>query len=298
MILTSINAFFILLLLCLERFFYFHIKGFAQCFIFPLLITSWEFLQCFLPGTSGTWSALGFSQLENPCLLQAASLFGLFFLTFIISYVGSFLNWLQDEKWIWHKIKKPAIVTMILFSALFFYGNIQQIQKISTLTTRLAGITSRDDRQQQPDYTQTNYDYWEKRLSSPGYVKNVINHTQQAINSGAKIIVWQEACVFINEKQQSILTNNLCQMASHYRVCILAAYLLLKDRQHTGKLMQNKAVMIKKSGKITFQYKKAFLVPGIEDVIIDPGSKTIPVIDTEYGRIGTEFVMICNFRNI
>jgi apolipoprotein N-acyltransferase len=45
--------------------------------------------------------------------------------------------------------------------------------------------------------------------------------------------------------------------------------------------------MFDPKGAVAFEYRKAHLVPGIEDRIIDPGTRRIPTLDTEYGRIGT-----------
>jgi len=285
---TLINTLVIILIFYFERFFYFRTKGWVCCFIYPSLLTSLEFLLCFLPGTSGTWSSLCFSQLDNPVLLQSASLFGQFFVTFIVAFVGPFLNWLQDEGWSWSKTRQTVVVTLVVICALLSYGNIQQISKIATPTTRVAGITSRElVKKGSPNFAEINYAYWEERLSPANLVTITLDKTRQAINLGAKIIVWNEGCILINEPQQTYVLNTLRQMASQNRVYILAAYILLKNNHHSGRLMQNKAVMIDSLGRIAFQYRKVFLVPGVEDVIMDSGVKEIPTLDTEYGRIGT-----------
>lgn len=274
----------VMLPLLLERVLFYRSKGFIRTLIYPLLITGWEFILAL--SSNGTWSTLGYSQLDSPLLMQASSLFGLFFITFLTAYPGSFLNWLQDQNWDWRKIRLPVAITLCIAGLLLMYGNIQLRSSSSKETTRLAGIIVRQE-QQQVDFTRRDYPYWQSRLSPLNLIEKGLSDTKKAIACGAQIVVWAEAYLFIAEGGQAELVNKLAAIASENRVYILASYLMLKDENHTGRLMENKAVMIDPSGKVRFHYLKSYLVNGIERLIIDPGTKEIPFIDTEFGRIGT-----------
>lgn len=281
---TTINALHVMLPLLLERVLFNRIKGFVRTLIYPLLITGWEFILAIT--SNGTWSTLGYSQIDNPLLMQAASLFGLFFITFLTAYLGSFLNWLQDCNWNWRKVRLPVLLTLSMGALLLMYGNIQLRNSSLKETTRLAGIISKEE-QREVDFTRQDYPYWQSRLSPLNLIEKGLSNTEKAIASGAKIVVWAEAYLFIDEQKQADLLESLRTIASKNRVYILASYLMLKDENRPGRLMENKAVMIDPFGKVRFHYLKSYLVNGIENLIIDPGTKEIPVIDTEFGRIGT-----------
>ncbi|MCX7711469.1 MAG: hypothetical protein N2484_16635 [Clostridia bacterium] len=283
-VLTILTTIIIALPFLLDRFFYRRTRGFIQCLIFPALLTSQDFLQS-LPVGTGILSSLGLSQLDSTILTQASTLFGVFSVTFAAAFIGALLNWMQDQQWRWEKIRLPVVVAVCLVGMLWMYGDIRIKYKDMGETTRVAGIIAREN-DLRVDPAQKDRNYWKTKLSSEADVKYVLTRTKKAIDAGAKIIAWSEDYLFIDQKHQEVLLNDLSRMALDHQVYILPAYLLLKDTITTDHLLINKAVMINAKGEAVFHYIKSYPAIGSESMMIDQGNKIIPVTETEYGRIG------------
>jgi apolipoprotein N-acyltransferase len=110
-----------------------------------------------------------------------------------------------------------------------------------------------------------------------------IERTREAVSGGAKIVVWNEMSLILKKTQVDKLVPEIQDICRKNQVYILLAFL---ERQEGGlpKPFNNKSLLIKPDGEIAWEYLKYFLNP-MEGLVINQGEGTIPIINTEYGRI-------------
>ena len=110
-----------------------------------------------------------------------------------------------------------------------------------------------------------------------------INNTRKAAEAGAKIIVWNEAALFLNQKQLIPLIAEIKDISKAFNSYILIAF-YEESSSVEAKPINNKSVLITKTGNIGWEYKKSHPTPA-EIPLVNSGNSILPILDTEYGKI-------------
>lgn len=93
------------------------IKSHLGIFIFPVLITTAEFILS-LTIPDGTWGSLAYTQANNVILIQIASITGIYGITFTVSLFASLLAFLltvKDQKIKYHTFILPSLILFFVF---------------------------------------------------------------------------------------------------------------------------------------------------------------------------------------
>ncbi len=116
-------------------------------------------------------------------------------------------------------------------------------------------------------------------------VKKVLNFIDKASLKKADIVCFPESCLGdkeLNIKSREIgIIQDKCKQKSIY--CIFGAHVKEKGK------IYNSAILIDRSGKILFVYKKVNLFPGLDLKKSSPGTGN-KVVQTDFGKIG---IIIC-----
>ncbi len=288
----------------LDRLLVKRITGYISTLIFPISAVTVYFLNSIFGPFSGTGIFYAYTQYGNLALNQLISVFGIWGLVFLLSWISSTFVWMVENGFRWDNIKKGVIITFsVLFIALFFGG-----LKASPLffeyegeTTRVAAVVFEKNTNDEDIR-----DVLDKRMYTPfdETIEKIEDKIKTAKNSGSDFVVFQEFSMIIPEEQESELKDKLMELSSSYDIYTCFSYVIfpkLLDGEHEKDFLghtilsdeeeegYNKALLINPQGNIEIEYNKHNLAQG-EGTWVLEGTGGIQVVDTPHGKVG---VVIC-----
>jgi apolipoprotein N-acyltransferase len=262
------------------------IKGFLSTLLFPVSCTMFYFLDSSFGPLDGLGIFYAYNQYGNLPLMQLMSLFGIWGLVFLLSWFASVMNWIWEHKFEWDSIKRGLAVFSGVVVIILLYGG----ARVSPFffpagdTVRIAAITFLPDAQKgevsiEKVLREKMYSPYEETVS------RIERLTRQAVISGARIVVWQEFAMLINEENEKSFLEAAQRLARENAIYLAISYSVLPQK---GK-GENRCLLINKKGHIEVNYLKHNLAVG-ESFFMKKGPGGISVVDTPYGRIG---ITIC-----
>ncbi len=266
-------------------------KKFQSTLIFPSVYVVIEVLVTSLIGTSGV---LAQSQLSFIPLAQLSAITGIHGITFIICWFASTFYWLLENEINPNSVKKGVIYFGTVFIIILSFGCIRLLTLPSVKQTiKVATVSgpfnlhhlAKEEKETLIQLGNTPLMKIPSYLfSSNNDISIQINNTRKAAESGAKIIVWNEAALFINQKQRPSLIAEVKNISKEFNAYILIAFFEESISTET-KPINNKSILITNDGRIGWEYRKSHPTPA-EIPLVNSGDSSIPFIDTEYGIIG------------
>ena len=266
-------------------------KGVWATLIFPIITTAIFFLSS-LEGPfddgSGTTSSFGYGY-GTLVFVQVRSLFGIWILVFIHSWLFSIVNYFWENRFKWRRIKKLAITYSGVLLAVFIFG----IIKTSSLfnpksnTVKIAAvILIPEDREAIPMSR-----IFESRTTSPfnQTISRIAGLTKKAVDNGAKIVAFQEYAMIIRQEDEKRLREEYKKIAKDNNTFLSITYAYFSNE---GK-GENKHLFIDGNGEILLDYAKRYLLglgPFGESGVFKKGPEIIQSVETPYGKIG---ISIC-----
>ena len=276
----------------IDRLLYRKYSGLYTTLIYPAAAVFTEYLVSLF---IGTWGSVAHTQYSILPLAQFISVTGIFALTFLISWFGAVVNWAFENREHHTIIRKGLALYTIVFFILFTYGDIRlSFFPPKSKTVKVAAITSDTDILQvmknesaafQKFVENGNKEVPDRIFSNEQFIEHMLSRTRQAIAAGAKIIAWNEISLILKSVQADSLIDKLKSVALANNVYILPAF-LEQSSSSSEKPFNNKSVLIQPNGQIGWEYLKSALQPTAEAPIVNHGDFQVPIIDTEYGRIG------------
>lgn len=269
----------LILSLYLDRIISRRMGPFPAMFVFPVTYVVFDYLLTF--ANLGMTFSIAYSQCTFLPLVQSASLFGSWFVEFIVLWfapvtVLAFENITQLET-----VKRPLAVFGIVLAAVMVFGWARLVfDKPKSATVRIASITEAHDR-----------DYWaitddgtpeaDAETNKPVMAKiqdNLFASSQRAADYGAKIIFWSEGNCPLYEDDFDEFMTRAKSFAKDNGVYFMPAVVNLFYGETRN---ENLAIMINPDGEVEFRYEKTISwYPSESDGVI-------PVIDTPYGKLST-----------
>ncbi len=276
----------------IDKVFYKKNDKFYYSLIFPSAIIIVEYTMSYL---IGTWGSISHTQYEIKSLLQLSSITGIFGITFIVAWFPSIVNWIIEKKSEHRLVYKSIIIYGSVVFIVLLYGELRMNYLFPTeKTVKTAAILSENDLHKMAENEKENLEKLSKdyTLEIPSHiysdsssVKTLIDRTYEASKHGAKIIVWNECALILNQQQKKNLISEIGSVCLKEKVYVLLAFLEECSDQNK-KPFNNKSVLVSPKGEVVWEYMKSNLHPYAEDPIINRGNCEIPVIQTEYGKIG------------
>ncbi|WP_321375563.1 nitrilase-related carbon-nitrogen hydrolase [uncultured Draconibacterium sp.] len=283
----------------IDRLLYGRHKPFYYTLIFPSVAVLVEYFASF---AIGTWGSIAHTQFAIKPLLLLSAICGIFGVSFLVFWLAPVVNLIIEnydnrKQWI-----KGALIYAIVLCTVMGYGTVRMymnkpepdngIVKVAAILSDIdiheVVLSEQQSLKQLADGIDSEIP--ESLLSDSVAIKIMIERTRQAVNEGAKILVWNEAALVLDHNQKKQLLDKEKQFCTDKGVYLLVSF--LETNSNSGdKPFNNVNMLITPEGEIIWKYKKSFLHPYAEAPIVNRGDARIPFIDTEYGRLGT---VICS----
>jgi len=263
---------------------------FYSTLVFPSAVIGIEYL---LSLYLGVWGNTSIAQYYNFNLIQIASVFGIFGISFLVAWFASILNWIVKNGFDTKSIQKGLGVYGVVFVAVLLFGSVRTtFFPPQSKTVKAAAIVGETDllhifKEWEDGVMELskNHDLEipDAVFSGTSAIESQMEKTKVALSNGAKIVVWNEMSLILKQSQLDSLLNQVKNQCIKYNAYVLIAF-LERNTSPLPKPFNNKSILVQPDGEIAWEYMKSFLTP-LEGLIINKGGGAIPFIDTEYGRI-------------
>ncbi|MBK6475050.1 MAG: hypothetical protein IPI00_12215 [Flavobacteriales bacterium] len=218
-------------------------------FVFPAVLTTMEWLQyTFTPFAS--WGVAAYTQGEFTSIIQVVSLFGMPGLSFLIYWVNvSVADVITDPSTGIRRLYAP----FLLLTLTVIYGEVRldlnkatgkETVKVAAVGTdsEVSGLPlpSKDEAQKVTD--------------------QLFTRTAAVANSGAKIVVWNEAANFVLPDDEDQWLGSIKTLALENQIFLFGSYVMPTSMEPFR--YANKYVIADPSGAIPYTYYKHQPVPG------------------------------------
>lgn len=294
-------------LLCLipyfvDRLFASRMNGFLSTLVFPLAGVVVEYLNTI---SFGSWCAVAYTQAGNLPLLQIMAVTGMWGVSFIVLWFGSFVNWIWENEFTWQKIARGAVVYVGTLTAVLFYGGVRiALHPPLAQNVRIASFTPSDELEE--FYQGIKLKGYEATVEMAARDRKglhellnvlspkVLERTRLEMRSGAPLVLWPEATVRVLQEDENEFLAKASEIAKTEHAWVVLAYLVL-PLDHPDRLMENTSVLIDSSGTIRWRYLKTHPVPGSPE---KPGEGVVPVVETPHGRLASVICYDMDFTNL
>lgn len=265
---------------------------FVQTLIFPAAWAFVDFLTVFTP--YGSWGLAAYSQHSQLVLLQSISVFGMCYITFLIGWFASTINWVLENGLKWERVKRGVAVYAAVLVLTLGFGSLRLVfQRPSGETIRVASLSAdaKGEQKRSAGLEQrlfsnqlTDEDKAVLQANADSQNNDLFERSAREAEAGATLIFWGEANGSAFKSGEPALFEQAAAFAKVHDVYIgLGAAVL---NMAADKPLENKLVLFSPEGKILFDYWKANPVPGGEAMISAVKGKKLPVVDTSFGKLG------------
>ena len=228
------------------------LKGFVATLVFPLAVTALEFLSLTL-NPMGTFGARAYTLYGNLALMQLLSLTGMWGIAFLVSWLGSVVNWAWERSFDWPRIWRGLAIYAGITGLVLVYGSARLVfSRAPEGTVRVAGLTAtlpdpgepfdpRDDPGRFRQETSDLHDLY-------------FNQTIREARAGAQIVLWPEGAGVGPEGDEAALIARGRQVAAQEGIYLAMPLFTVyddPDRPH-----ENKLIVIDPAGDVVLEHLK------------------------------------------
>jgi len=242
------------------------------------------------------FAALGISQYRNPIVIQIASLFGVFGISFLIVLVNVTIALIITNTGSLGKVKTQIAINILLIALLMglniYLWNkpLNENGRIKVAAIQMGYVP---EAKVHPGYER--YDALEKKKDWPAAANAVIDVlkplTEKSAGEDAKLVVWPETTLTVDPTKFVDIRNRLADMASQNGIFLVAPYYSIFPGQEKKDSFEyyNGAAVFSPEGKFIFRYLKQHMVKALG---IEKGKegRTSKVLATPMGKMA---IMIC-----
>jgi len=291
------------------------LHGFARILVFPLALTTIDWLGSLLAPTltpfllpslfavAGAWDSPGYTQAGIAPLVQLVSVTGMWGLTFLLAWFTSTANALWE-----HGFELRRAVSLVAFGvicgAVLIFGVVRiAAPSPAAATVQVAAIASREDlfatiSDLNPGDLMPGTAV--QRANARGRLAPIADdlfaRTTRAARDGAKIITWGEAGAPVLEEDAPTLIARAATLARQQDIYLQVGLVVFRNADRYP-FLENRAVLLDPTGATVWDYHKAHPTPG-ENTMVVPGPPTLPVVDTPYGRLATALCYDMDFPDL
>ena len=254
------------------------LPGFASTLVFPLAMTTLDFINV-ATNPMGSISATAYTLYDNLVLLQLTSLTGIWGLSFLVSWLGSVVNWAWERELAWREIKRGALVYLSIMLLVLVYGEARLwFASTPDQTVRVAGFNMVDWRVNQPKLGQAFADDKEafRQMMEERY-QLYFDATIKEARAGAKMISWSENAATVAPVDEPALVVRLAKLAKQEGIYLLVPIIEMTD----GSPYANKLLIFDPQGEIVLEHYK---FGGAEPSRIN-GDGVLRTVQTPFGVI-------------
>ena len=299
-VLAAIFALFAALPYLIDSFFSKKRSSFLSTLIFPTAAVLIEYTYHQL-NAYGTWGHLAYTQQSQTTLLQSISVFGLGYITFLITWFASVSNWVYTQRHKWKSVKKGVFVYSIVLGITLLYGSYRVQFKPDTETVRIASISALDslnvgvDIQGLNNPETANEVKLKTRKNTSRLNNYLFDKSIAEAQAGAKFVFWAEGNAVILKEDEQELYKKASQIAVDQNI-YLGVGLAVVDPTNS-KFLENKFVVFGPKGRKVIDYWKGISVPGAEAPISNNKPVGIQKVATPYGTVAAVICFDLDFPN-
>ena len=265
--------------------------GIFSTITFPIITTALFFISS-LEGPfddgGGTTSSFGFGY-GSLTFTQVRSLFGVWILVFIHSWLFSIANYCWENQFKWHKINKLVIAYPVALLLIFLFGILKtsSIVDPKSETVKIASVVLLPENRQSVPMARI----FDKKATShfSKTISRIEDRSLRAAENEAKIVSFQEFTMVINKEDENRLKTQFQRIAKQNSIYLSITYAYFAPAEKG----ENKHLFIDADGEILLDYTKRYLLgfgPFGESGVFKKGAEVIQSVDTPFGRIG---ISIC-----
>ena len=260
----------------IDKLLYNHISKWASIFLFPLLVSCLEFIFSFCP--LANYNCYAYALRDNIQIIQISSLFGCYFLSFILALFPSILDYsLELYKKDNILISKFLYLYALLYLIIYIFGSIRLLLPEEKGKYNIAGALGISQ------YLDSINQKAELPISD--YMEYINDTIIRAKNSESKIIIYGEEAFAIFKNDREEIVNKTAELAKENNIYVV----LTLDIEYKEDYLTNEAVLISDKGDILYNYQKQHLIPVLEGSYYEEMKET-KVIKTDLGNLG---LVIC-----
>jgi apolipoprotein N-acyltransferase len=265
------------------------LQGWARTLVFPCAFVSIDWLVSVLRISSA--GSIAYSQAGVLPLLQILSITGMWGITFFLMWCAAILSEWWEHFFQWHSLRGVMLTFAGLLAATFLFGSVRLILPLqASQTIKVAMITIDDQTSQDAtrsiDWANFNRSTDTQRASLrpklAATVAQMMERSETALKSGAKIVAWQESSGWVLEEDRAGLLNRGAKLAKQYAAYLQISLEVLTRTQKLPYIL-NQSVLIDPAGDIEWVYDKSYPVIYDEAFNTIAGPGKLPIIDTPYG---------------
>jgi apolipoprotein N-acyltransferase len=235
---------------------------------FPAMMVSLEWFQCTFTPLASNGSA-AYTQLENLPILQFASLFGIFGISFLMYWFAAIVaGSLHHRKFF---VRQSIAVTAVILTVAI-YGSFRIGAPVEGKMAKVAMVG-------------TDFDWFGEALpaqSERDHITDVLfARTRSAADAGARLIVWNEVSNIIFPAEEPHMVKRAAVIAGQYNSEVVMSFLVVLEVSPLR--VENKLIRVSPDGDVADMYLKQKRVPGEPSV---RGTRASPVTDSAIGRLG------------
>lgn len=273
----------------IDSFFSKHRDSFLSTLLFPTAVVIIEYGYHQL-NAYGTWGHFAYSQESQTILLQSISVFGMGYITFLIAWFASVVNWVYENRNDLNSVKKGSLVyTSVLAVTLIFGAQRTLLQNRTSETIQIASISALDSLNAAIDIPGLNNPETQQvlkiqarrntsKLNNYLFDKSIVE-----AKAGADLVFWAEGSAVILKEDETKFYKKAGEIAMKHDFYLGVAVAVIDPSN--PKFLENKFVVFNKEGEKAMDYWKGISVPGVEAPISNNKAIGIQKIETEYGTI-------------
>ncbi|GEM_PF-6864179 len=283
-------AFIHIIIYSVDRLLFVKGKKILSTLLFPTVYVVVEAVTTSLLGTSGVLAQSQFSFYQ---FAQLSTITGMHGITFIICWFASIIYWLFENEFKPPFIQKGIFSFVAVFTIVLSFGFIRVVAqsetnkevKVATVSGsfNLNELVQKEEEAVLQLANKPDMKIPASFFSGDTDISIQLNNTVKAAESGAKIIIWNEAALFLNQNQLCTLLTEIKKISKTFGTYILIAF-FEENNTVRAKPINNKSILITKEGTIGWEYKKLHPTPA-EIPLVNSGDSEIPTLNTEYGIV-------------
>ena len=217
--------------------------------LFPAMMVIMEWIQyTFTP--LATWGVAAYTQSKTITLMQSLSLFGLAGLSFLVYWVNvAIAGLILKQKTTWMSLQLPAAVLVVI--SIFGACRYEMSKVYGHEMIKVAAVGTDSDVAGFPLPPKEKNDLVKQGL---------FERTHLAAQSGAKMVVWNEASTYILPTEEAAWSDSLSSLANRNHISLVAAYVI--PLSEAPARYENKYLFFDPEGKLLYTYHKHQPVPG------------------------------------
>jgi apolipoprotein N-acyltransferase len=275
------------------------LNSFVATLIFPLAVTSLEYLGSF--GPFGTINSIAYTQYGNLPLMQLVSVTGIWGLTFLLTWFAAVVNWAWEQRFAWPDVRRGgALYAVVLALVLLGGGARLALMPPQAATVRVAGISASQQavaafNQRLPQATlnllvsgkATQVDRILAHSAFPIIDNDLLVRSRQEAIAGAKIVVWPESSptgATVLQEDESALIQQAGRLARQQGIYLDMGLAVFLPDTGKGPFLKDEAVLLDPAGNVVWTYEKTHPAPGEQGLFV-LGNGKVPLVNSPYGRL-------------